>query len=284
MALTFDDGPDAATTPLLLDLLARENVPAFFFVTGERAREHPGLIRQILAGGHGIGNHSFRHDVFLMLRSSARLRQDIDAAQTALSALGIRPRLFRPPVGISNPRLGPVLQACDLACVTFSCRAWDRGNRRIRGMAARVLRRVRPGDILVFHDRTPPARQDVAAWLGEIEAALAGLRARHFAVVPLEVFLSEKGETRGRRLQARRAHPGERGVRDLCRGDEGGAQRHLRTFPAVVQGRPPRRIGNPSPAVRRMPFVREGGSPGGQAFLRSGFAGRLGRRKGLSPP
>ena len=78
IVLTFDDGPSLASTPALLALLACYRLPATFFVIGKKAAEHPELIEQILAAGHSIGNHSWDHDYFLMLRSAKRIQQDIE--------------------------------------------------------------------------------------------------------------------------------------------------------------------------------------------------------------
>ncbi|MBN2438515.1 MAG: polysaccharide deacetylase family protein, partial [Deltaproteobacteria bacterium] len=142
VALTFDDGPDPDVTPRLLDLLRRHGVQATFFVTGERAERHPEVIRGILSKGHTLGNHSYRHDPLLMLRSRATLREEVARTQDVLSMFAVRSLVFRPPVGITNPRLPGVLRELGMYCVTFSCRAFDRGNRRIAGLAATILRKI----------------------------------------------------------------------------------------------------------------------------------------------
>ena len=184
-ALTFDDGPDPRATPRLLDLLARRAAPAMFFVVGRRVEAAPDLVREILARGHTVGNHSYRHDPFLMLRSRERLRDEIVRTQAVLSDLGVRPRVFRPPVGVTNSRLPAVLGELDLACVTFSCRAGDFGNRRIGGLARRILGKVRPGAIVLLHDVAPAGAGGIDAWLEEVEAILVGLEAQGYRVLPL---------------------------------------------------------------------------------------------------
>src|SRR5688572_27569417 len=62
--LTFDDGPDPEVTPLLLDLLKKKNAKATFFLVGTKIEAHPELVSQIIANGHGIGNHSYDHNSF----------------------------------------------------------------------------------------------------------------------------------------------------------------------------------------------------------------------------
>jgi uncharacterized membrane protein/peptidoglycan/xylan/chitin deacetylase (PgdA/CDA1 family) len=184
VAITFDDGPDPRTLPALLALLAREKAPATFFLVGRSAAAHPALVREIVEAGHEVGNHSQAHDPFLMLRSCRRLEADIGECQAVLARAGVTPLVFRPPVGITNPRLLGALRSHGLACVTFSCRPLDFGNRRLGGLARRVLGRVRPGDILVLHDRLPPD-VPVAPWLGEVAGILEGLREKGLRVVPL---------------------------------------------------------------------------------------------------
>jgi peptidoglycan/xylan/chitin deacetylase (PgdA/CDA1 family) len=98
VALTFDDGPDPATTQALLDLLAKYATPATFFVTGLNASAHPDLIRLILSRGHSIGNHSYHHSPLLMLKSGETLRKEITSAQSVLREFDITPLAFRPPV------------------------------------------------------------------------------------------------------------------------------------------------------------------------------------------
>lgn len=202
VALTFDDGPDPATTPLLLKLLEEQGVKATFFVTGERVARHGELIVDILRKGHDIGNHSFSHDVFLMLRSTKRLAREVAETQSELRSFGIIPLAFRPPVGITNPKLGPVLRQQGLFCVNFSCRAGDGGNRFIRGMARRVLRKVRPDDIIVLHDVCPRGAGKVREWLEEVTLVLSGLKAKGLMVIPLAELL-------GKSIMVRTVNDGE---------------------------------------------------------------------------
>jgi peptidoglycan/xylan/chitin deacetylase (PgdA/CDA1 family) len=205
VALTIDDGPDPEATPLVLDLLARHGVAATFFVLGRNAAAHPGLIARILASGHTLGNHTFTHDPLIMLRSARRLEEEILGTQAVLARHGARPLVFRPPAGILGPRLGPVLSEWGMTAVTFNRRALDRGNRRMDGLASRILARIRPGDIVMIHDLTPPpgkgapsappglagagsaspVPEALACLAGEIDALLRGIKARGLTVVPL---------------------------------------------------------------------------------------------------
>ena len=208
VCVTFDDGPDPATTPLLLQLLERQGAKAAFFVTGERAGRHGALIAAILAGGHDIGNHSFHHDPFLMLRRTDVLRREIKDTQEELRDFGISPLAFRPPVGVTSPRLAAVLEEQGLRCVTFSCRAPDWGNRQIGGMARKILRKVRPGDIILLHDTRPTGAATPDAWLKEIEDLLEGLKMKGLPVVPLAELI-------GAPVMSRSMAAGARGLKNI---------------------------------------------------------------------
>ena len=185
VALTFDDGPDPEISPRLLELLRCHGAPATFFVTGAKAERYPELIRGILSHGHTIGNHSYHHDPLLMLRSRATLRNEIALAQDALAVYGIRPLTFRPPVGITNPKLSGVLKELGMDCVNFSCRALDFGNRRIEGLAEIILGKVRPGDIILLHDVVPKGGDGAERWIAEIERILSGLTNKEYEILPL---------------------------------------------------------------------------------------------------
>jgi peptidoglycan/xylan/chitin deacetylase (PgdA/CDA1 family)/uncharacterized membrane protein len=191
VALTFDDGPDPRTLPALLELLAAEAVPATFFVVGRRAAAHPEAIRAVLAAGHELGNHSDTHDVLLAARAASRVRREIEGCQQALAAHGVRPLTYRPPVGITSPPLGKVLESLGMRCVAFSCRPVDFGNRRLRDLAGRVLRRVRPGDIVLLHDALPAATP-VETWLAEVRRILDGLKAKGLRPVALSRLMGER--------------------------------------------------------------------------------------------
>lgn len=189
VALTFDDGPDPLTTPPLLDMLARHSIKAAFFVCGRKAQRHPEWIGAILSQGHLIGNHSYSHSPFLMLSRFRTLFSEVATAQDVLSKLGVKPLAFRPPVGLTNPKLGPVLLQLGMFCVTFRCRAYDRGNRRISGIAGKILQKVRPDDIVLLHDVRPKRIEDITPWLDEVEKILCGLKQGGFSVLPLDALI-----------------------------------------------------------------------------------------------
>jgi peptidoglycan/xylan/chitin deacetylase (PgdA/CDA1 family) len=191
VALTFDDGPDPLVTPQVLQLLLKHQVKASFFVTGKKAAEHPELIKEILLHGHTIGNHSYIHDNLLMFRKTKTIANEIKSAQNVLGDFGIVPLTFRPPVGITGPRLRPALLNSGMYIVNFSCRACDGGNRWIKNISKKILKRIRPGDIVVLHDVRPPKQFHFGYWLKEIDLIVSGIKEKGLAVLPLAEIIGK---------------------------------------------------------------------------------------------
>jgi peptidoglycan-N-acetylglucosamine deacetylase len=192
VALTFDDGPTEPTTRQVLELLDKYSGKATFFVSGVNALNHPEIIREIIAHGHTIGNHSFHHNPFVMLGSYNYLYQEIFRAQELLKKMGIHPLAFRPPAGIINPKLSPILDKLGMFCVTFNCRAFDAGNRRVKNLGSKILNKVKADDIILLHDVPPCSKEDSVILLSEIETILAGLTVKGFKIVPLSTLINRE--------------------------------------------------------------------------------------------
>ena len=192
VALTFDDGPDLLTTPLLLDLLKKQGTKATFFVIGEKAAVHPELINSIIQQGHQLGNHSFQHSTRIFFQKVGAVVKDLEATQQVLKQHGVEPLIYRPPVGIVTPRLQPALEKTGLTLVNFSNRPLDGGNRRLNNLSGRVLERLQDGDIVLLHDKKPPRNEQVSLWLKEVEAVIAGIEKRGMRVVPLSDLIGIK--------------------------------------------------------------------------------------------
>ena len=152
VALTFDDGPNPAATPRILDLLARYDLRATFYVIGRHVRAFPDLAKEIVARGHAIGNHTDTHPS-LALCSPSRIRQELDSCDQAISsATGSSARWMRPPYGFRSPQLGSILAAGGNAGVAmWSVMARDWKPQPAQPVIER-LRRARGGDIVLLHD------------------------------------------------------------------------------------------------------------------------------------
>jgi peptidoglycan/xylan/chitin deacetylase (PgdA/CDA1 family) len=153
VALTFDDGPDPLVTPQVLDLLEGAGARATFFCIGRRAEAHPEIIAAIRERGHGIENHSYSHPNGFALRGPSGLDREVREGQDAIERSGGgRPRFFRAPAGIQNPWLPEVLDRAGLDLVSWTRRGFDTVSHDATRVAARLVRNLGAGDILLMHD------------------------------------------------------------------------------------------------------------------------------------
>lgn len=156
VALTFDDGPDPVFTPRILEVLARHDARATFFVLGARAEQHPGLLRQIWDAGHTVGTHTQHHRLRFHFGTPSYVREEIEAAVRVVERiLGRRPWWFRPPQGLRTPCFAAGWRRTSrLLCVTWTGRALDSRPTSADAIVARLARRLGPGAILTLHDGT----------------------------------------------------------------------------------------------------------------------------------
>jgi peptidoglycan/xylan/chitin deacetylase (PgdA/CDA1 family) len=152
IALTFDDGPNPAITPNLLDLLDRHKVSATFFVMGRCVRAFPDIAKEIADRGHTIGNHTDTHPALTFL-SPRRISDELDRCDDAInSAIGRHTRWMRPPFGFRGPQLNSLIrQRAGMRVVMWSAMAWD-WKATDSGSVINHLRRVKGGDIVLLHD------------------------------------------------------------------------------------------------------------------------------------
>jgi peptidoglycan-N-acetylglucosamine deacetylase len=167
-ALTFDDGPNPAITPKLLDLLDRHRVRATFFVIGKFVRECPGLTKEIRARGHVLGNHTDTHPNLFFCGPAETHDELTRCGEAILNATWEAPRWFRPPYGYRSPWLAECVHELGLRTVTWTQLPGDwRGkslewlSERLKPIAAhaREAKEKRAaekggacGDILCLHD------------------------------------------------------------------------------------------------------------------------------------
>ncbi len=152
-ALTFDDGPHAQGTPAVLEILARANVRATFFLVGEQVRRNPTLAREIAGAGHGIGLHCYRHRNLLRL-TPGQVRDDLDRAQELIGDhAGIAPALYRPPYGILNAAALSLARARGWRTMLWSHwgRDWE-ARATPQSICSRVTDGVDDGAVLLLHD------------------------------------------------------------------------------------------------------------------------------------
>jgi len=161
--LTFDDGPDPASTPWLLELLEKENIKATFFLMGSKAGRFPDLVEAIRKQGHAIGNHTFNHH-FMPLLSIKKMEYEIEKTnQEIQSVLQKQPVLFRPPFGILDHRGADILKEREMTPVYWSVVPGDWAPIGEQRVVSRVMKRLAPGTVLVLHEGHHIAKQTVNA-------------------------------------------------------------------------------------------------------------------------
>jgi len=152
-ALTLDDGPDPEITPRVLDLLDRHRTRATFFCIAAHAQAQPVLLREIVARGHDVQNHSHSHRHHFALLGPGGLAREIDRAQQVLADLsGVKPHCFRAPAGLRNPFLDPVLHRHGLHLVSWTRRGFDTVSHDVQRVLGRLTHGMAAGDIVLLHD------------------------------------------------------------------------------------------------------------------------------------
>jgi peptidoglycan/xylan/chitin deacetylase (PgdA/CDA1 family) len=152
IALTYDDGPNDPHTLKLLEVLAKHDVRATFFMIGRYVRERPDIVREVARVGHVIGNHTFTHPV-LIFESAAQTRMQLLECRSALQdAIGEHSNLFRPPFGGRRPATLRVARDLGLETVMWSVMGYDWNPRPAAEIEKKVIRKIRGGDVILLHD------------------------------------------------------------------------------------------------------------------------------------
>lgn len=162
--LTFDDGPMPESTEAVLEILRRRNAKAAFFIIGAQLRGNEDIVRKIVSDGHLVGAHSFSHKNIFPLFSSGRMKRDVQDCIDGLESLaGHSVTLFRPPFGVVNPTLAKVVNSLSLKTVGWNIRSFDTVDYNkpngVDAIVERIMRQLKPGSIILLHDRLPNAPQ-----------------------------------------------------------------------------------------------------------------------------
>lgn len=152
IALTYDDGPNDPHTMRLLEVLARHEVHATFFLIGRYVKQHPEIAREIAAAGHVIGNHTFTHPL-LTLKSSTEIRKQLTDCRAALhDAIDLPSTLFRPPFGGRRPSVLRIARELGLQPVMWNVTGYDWNAPPAAVIEKKCSRQIRGGDVILLHD------------------------------------------------------------------------------------------------------------------------------------
>ncbi len=152
IALTFDDGPHRTMTDDILEVLARYDVKATFFVIGRNALEYPDVLRRVAAAGHEIGNHTHTHPK-LREQNAESFAEELTEAEKAIGeTIGISPTLFRPPEGFLEGVIETVAKEHGYRTVLWSVDTLDWTDAPATDIERRIMQGVKDGGIILCHD------------------------------------------------------------------------------------------------------------------------------------
>jgi len=152
LALTYDDGPNDPYTLHLLEVLAKHDVPATFFLIGRYVQQRPAIVRELVKAGHVVGNHTFTHPQ-LIFQSPTQIRAQLSACTFAVNdAVGVHSNLFRPPFGGRRPAVLRIARELGLEPVMWSVTGYDWNPTTRERIQRHMTRQIRGGDVILLHD------------------------------------------------------------------------------------------------------------------------------------
>jgi len=155
VALTFDDGPCGENLPGILERLEKYNYKASFFLVGSRVEGKEALVRELVQKGHLVGNHSWSHRPAFPLYPGKRITEELQQNSALLEKVGGAPlRWFRPPFGVSNPRVRRGWKNSGLLVAGWSIRSFDTRGEKAAVVVERIERRLRGGDVILLHENS----------------------------------------------------------------------------------------------------------------------------------
>jgi peptidoglycan/xylan/chitin deacetylase (PgdA/CDA1 family) len=153
IALTFDDGPNDPCTLNLLEVLAKHNVRATFFLIGRYVRQRPDIVREIAKQGHVVGNHTFTHPLLIFEPSSWIRREILQCRDAIREAVGEQSNLFRPPFGGRRPGTFALVRELGLEPIMWNVTGYDWNAPSADYIEEKVTRKIRGGgEVVLLHD------------------------------------------------------------------------------------------------------------------------------------
>jgi peptidoglycan/xylan/chitin deacetylase (PgdA/CDA1 family) len=185
IALTFDDGPNEMTL-LVLDVLRKYNAKGTFFCIGKNIETHPDILKKIVEDGHAVGNHTYSHSPFFDFYRKNKVIAEIKKTDALIESVsGKKTCLFRPPYGVTNPSIRRALETTHHKTIGWNIRSLDGVVKKENFLLDRIIKRIKPGGIVLLHDTSI---QTVTV----LEQLLSVLEQNNYTVVPLEELLNIK--------------------------------------------------------------------------------------------
>lgn len=183
IALTFDDGPNPETLPVL-ELLDKHNAKATFFCIGKQIEKYPHIFQEIIKRGHIAGNHSYSHSNNFGFFSSRRVKKELDKTDALIEKYtGKKPTYFRPPFGVTNLHIKKALNQTKHITIGWSIRSFDTAIQSEEKIFNRIKARLKPGGIILLHDTSQKT-------VNVLERLLTSLKGDGFDMVSMHQLLS----------------------------------------------------------------------------------------------
>lgn len=183
IAISFDDGPAIKHTIKILDVLRSENIKAAFFCIGNRIAGNEEILKQMAQEGHIIGNHSYSHHFWFDMYSSKKMIADLQQMDAEVERVtGLRPRLFRPPYGVTNPNVKKAIVGGGYTPVGWSVRSMDTVTKDKKPLLDKINKAIAPGAVFLFHDTCKSTLEALPEFIQEVKK-------RGYEIVPLDKLL-----------------------------------------------------------------------------------------------
>jgi peptidoglycan/xylan/chitin deacetylase (PgdA/CDA1 family) len=184
IAITFDDGPTDFTQKIL-STLGEQQATATFFVIGKNIAGNEMILKQTVAEGHTIGNHTFSHSFFIDFKSTIAFKNELNqTADAVYDVTGKRLQFFRPPYGVTTPNLAKAANALNYKIIGWNVRSLDTTKDSEEVIFNRVKQQLKPGAIILFHDTSDKTNK-------VLKQTLAYVKEHGFKVVGLEQLLKQ---------------------------------------------------------------------------------------------
>ncbi len=183
IAISFDDGPAQNYTAQILKVLQENDCKAAFFCIGKNIAGNEHLLKQIIAEGHLIGNHSYSHHFWFDLFSSKRILTDLRSMDEEVKRVaGLQPILFRPPYGVINPNVKKAIVDGQYIPLGWSVRSLDTVIMDEQKLLDKINGSIQPGAVFLFHDTSLTTLKVLPQFLKEVKK-------KGYRIVPLDKLL-----------------------------------------------------------------------------------------------
>ena len=183
IAISFDDGPAASYTKEILQILKDENIKAAFFCIGNRIAGNEEILKQVYTDGHIIGNHSYTHHFWFDMYAAKKMQADLGQMDKETEkVIGVKPKLFRPPYGVTNPNVRKAIVTGGYTPVGWSVRSMDTVIRDEKKLLDKISNAIAPGAVFLFHDTSQTTIKVLPDFIKEVKK-------RGYQVSPLDKLL-----------------------------------------------------------------------------------------------